>query len=76
MRARVQRLLLRLSRTGLRRGFVDGSQGWMVVGVAATMLRLAGRVLAQKPEVIYRTELQEGDSLEIRTMGPGRKRGA
>jgi hypothetical protein len=48
----------------------------MVVGVAATMLRLAGRVLAQKPEVIYRTELQEGDSLEIRTMGPGRKRGA
>jgi hypothetical protein len=72
----VQRLLVRLSRTGLRRGFVDGSQGWMVVGVAATMLRFAGRILAEKPEVIYRTELKQGETLEIRTMQPGRKRGA
>jgi hypothetical protein len=47
----------------------------MVVGVAATMLRLAGRVLAQKPELIYRTELQPGETLEIRTMGAGRRRG-
>jgi hypothetical protein len=48
----------------------------MVVGVAATMLRYAGRVLAVKPEVIYRAELQPDETLEIQTFRPGRKRGA
>ncbi len=67
-------LLKRLSRTGLRRGFADGSRAWMAVGVAATGLRLASRVLAQKPEVVYRTELHPGEALEIRTSKPGRKR--
>ena len=67
-------LLKRLSQTGLRRGFADGSRAWMTVGVAATALRLASRVLAQKPEVVYRTELQPGEALEIRTFRPGRRR--
>jgi hypothetical protein len=72
----VQRLLQRLSRTGLRRGFVDGSRAWMVVGVTATMLRFAQRVVADKPELVYRTELQPGETLEIQAFKPGRKRGA
>ena len=61
------RLLRTLSRTGLRRGFTEGSRAWMTVGVGATVLRLAARALASKPEVIYRTELHAGEALEIRT---------
>jgi hypothetical protein len=72
----VESLLRRLSRTGLRRGFSEGSRAWMVVGVSATVLRLAGRVLANKPEVIYRTELQPGEGLEVMTFRGGRRRGA
>jgi hypothetical protein len=68
-------LLQRLSRTGLRRGFTDGSRAWMAVGVSATLLRLAGRALANKPEVIFRTELQPGEALEIHTFRKPRRRG-
>ena len=74
--ARVESLLQRLSKTGLHRGFYEGSRGWMVVGVSATMLRLARRVLVQKPEVIFRSELQQGEAIEIITSGPRRGRGA
>ncbi|HZP30287.1 MAG TPA: hypothetical protein VFC99_15135 [Acidimicrobiia bacterium] len=69
-------LLRRMSRTGLRRGLMEGSRAWMVVGVGATVLRLAGRALANRPEVVYRTELHPGEGLEIRTFRPGRARGA
>jgi hypothetical protein len=72
----VEKLLQRLARTGLRRGFSEGSRGWMFVGVSATMLRLARRALVQKPEVIYRSELQEGEAIEILTSRPRRGRGA
>ena len=60
-------LLRQLSRTGLRRGLTGGSRAWMAVGVGATLLRLAGRALSSRPEVIYRTELQPGEGLEILT---------
>jgi hypothetical protein len=72
----VENLLRRLSRTGLRRGFSEGSRGWMFVGVSATMLRLARRALVSKPEVIFRTELEEGEALEILTSRGRRGRGA
>jgi hypothetical protein len=61
------KLLRRLQSTGLRRGFNEGSRVWMVVGVSATLLRLAGRVLENPPELVYRTELEPGETLEINT---------
>ena len=71
----MDRLLRRMSRTGLRRGFTEGSRAWMVVGVSATVLRLASRALANKPEVVFRTELQQGEGLEILARRPKRGRG-
>jgi len=71
----MSRLLRVLSRTGLRRGFAEGSRGWMTIGVGATLLRLAARALANKPEVTYRTELRAGEALEIRTFKPKKQRG-
>jgi hypothetical protein len=69
-------ILRRLSRTGLKRGFTEGSRAWMTVGIGATVLRLAARALANKPEVIYRTELHPGEGLEIRTSKRRNRRGA
>ena len=43
----------------------------MVVGVSATMLRLARRVAGSRsPSVIFRSELQQGEAIEIITSGP------
>jgi len=64
-------LVARLSRTGLRRGLMEGSRGWLYVGVAATVLRVARRALAE-PEAVERFELKPGESIEIRTVRPGR----
>ena len=61
------KLLRRLQSTGLRRGFNEGSRVWMEVGVCATLLRLASRVLENPPELVYRTELEPGETLEINT---------
>jgi hypothetical protein len=64
-------MITRLSRAGLRRGLLDGSRGWLYVGVAATTLRVLRRVLAE-PEVVERFELKPGEAVEIRTVRPGR----
>jgi hypothetical protein len=64
-------VITRLSRAGLRRGLLEGSRGWLYVGVAATTLRVLRRVLAE-PEVVERFELKPGEAVEIRTVRPGR----
>jgi hypothetical protein len=64
-------IVSRLMRTGLRRGLLEGSQGWLYVGVAAVALRVMRRVLVQQPETIYSTELKPGQAIEIRTHRPG-----
>ena len=63
------RLLGRLARTGLRRGFLEGSSTWLVVGVTATALRAAHRLLREK-EVTATLDLKAGDAIEIRTVPP------
>jgi len=60
-------LIVRLSRTGLRRAFLEGSRGWLYIGVAASAVRIARRVLAE-PVVVERFELDPGETVEIRTV--------
>ena len=63
------RLLGRLARTGLRRGVLEGSSTWLVVGVAATALRAAQRILTE-PTVTATFDLKPGDAVEIRAVPP------
>jgi hypothetical protein len=63
-------VLVRIARTGLRRGLRNGSRPWLVAGVTAGALELVRRALAEQPEVVYEAELQPGERLEIRTI-PG-----
>jgi hypothetical protein len=63
-------LLVRLARTGLRRGIRTGSRRWLVTGIAAGLLAIVRRVLTESPKTVYRTELKPGERLEIRTLPP------
>jgi hypothetical protein len=73
----VNRLLAWLQSNGLRRGFKEDSTPWLTVGIFAAVLRMALRALARAnaPELVYRTELQPGERLEIITSGKRAKRG-
>jgi hypothetical protein len=64
-------VISRLSRTGLKRGLMEGSRGWLYVGVAATTFRILRRVLTEAP-VVERIELKPGEGIEIRTVSPKR----
>jgi hypothetical protein len=63
-------ILVRLARTGLRRGIRTGSRRWVVTGITAGLLVIVQRFLAESPKTVYRTELQPGERLEIRTLPP------
>jgi hypothetical protein len=63
------RLIGRLARTGLRRGLLEGSSTWLIVGVAATALRAAQRILTEPP-VTATLDLKPGDAIEIRAVPP------
>jgi hypothetical protein len=63
-------IVSKLARTGLRKGVLGGSRGWLYVGVAATSVRIAGRFLSDKPETIFETELHPGDTIEVRAVPP------
>ena len=54
-------ILIRLARTGLRRGIRYGSRRWLITGITAGLLALVQRIL---------TELKPGERLEIRTIPP------
>jgi hypothetical protein len=60
----------RLARTGLRRGLLEGSRGWLMIGVAATAVGVARRVLVTRPETIYEGEVKPGRGIEIRVLPP------
>lgn len=70
-RGPLDRALRSLSSTGLRRGMA-GSNPWIVVGIAATGLRVLRRLARPQPEVLLRTELRPGDAFEIRALRPRR----
>jgi hypothetical protein len=64
------RLLRTLSRLGVSRGLFGGSRRWLMVGIVATALRYAGRLVARKPEVVFTGELSPGDRIQIRAIPP------
>lgn len=66
------RLVARLARTGLRRGFLEGSGPWLIVGVTATALRVAHRILREPPATTT-FDLQPGDAIEIRELQPSER---
>jgi hypothetical protein len=63
-------VLVRIARTGLRRGLRDGSRPWLVAGITAGALEVVRRALAEKPEIVYQAELEPGERLEVRTIPP------
>jgi hypothetical protein len=64
-------VLVRIARTGLRRGLRDGSRPWLVAGITAGALEVVRRAVAEKPEVVYQAELEPGERLEVRTIPAG-----
>lgn len=71
-------LLAYLRRAGIERGLLEGRRAWMILGLAAWMVRLAQRAVRHEPVVVFREELVPGESLVIRReasapKGRGRK---
>ena len=62
-------MLRRLTRTGLRKGLLEGSRPWLVVGATAGVVRLASRVVRKTPDVVFCQELQPGEALVIKHAG-------
>lgn len=63
-------ILIRLARTGLRRGIRYGSRRWLITGITAGLLALVQRMLTEPPKTVYSAELKPGEQLEIRTLPP------
>jgi hypothetical protein len=63
--------LARLSKAGMRRGVLEGSRGWLYLGLAASALRVARWVITES-EVVETVELKRGETIEIRTVTPKR----
>ena len=63
-------ILIRIARTGLRRGIRYGSRRWLITGITAGLLALVQRVLTEQPKTVYSAELEPGERLEIRTIPP------
>ncbi len=58
----------RLVRTGLRRGLVEGSRGWLYVGMTAAAVGIARRLLTEPPETLFVSEVKPGQRIEIGTV--------
>jgi hypothetical protein len=63
-------ILVRIARTGIRRGIRYGSRRWLITGITAGFLVLVRRMLTEPPKTVYETELEPGERLEIRTIPP------
>jgi len=61
-------VIARVGWTGLRRGVLEGSRGWLYVGLGVTALRVARRLLGEPPETVYEGEIKPGEAIEIRTV--------
>lgn len=57
-------LLRRMTKTGFQRGMA-GSRVWLVVAIVATGLRVLRFLARDSEEVLYRTAIEEGDTLEV-----------
>ena len=61
-------LIGRLLRNGFRRGLLEGSRGWLYVGVAAAAVNVAKRILTEPEETVFAAELKPGQGIEVRTV--------
>jgi hypothetical protein len=61
-------ILVRIARTGLRRGIRYGSRRWLITGISAGLLALVQRMITEPPKTVYSAELKAGERLEIRTI--------
>lgn len=55
----------RLMRAGLRKGLLEGSRPWLVVGIAAGSVRILRRLVSNEEQVVLREELPPGATLVI-----------
>lgn len=67
MRERLDSLLRKLVRQGLRRGLVAGDGKWLVFGAVAWLVRFLMK--KREPEVVTE-ELRVGESLVVTNVGP------
>jgi len=58
-------LVSRGLREGFRRGVIQGSRPWMVVGGIALVLRVVQRLGAKEEAVVYREVLAPGQTVSI-----------
>ena len=65
-------LIARLARTGLRRGLLEGSRGWLTVGAVAGALQVTRWLATRRPETVLVQELKAGHGIEIRVLPPQR----
>jgi hypothetical protein len=66
----VERVLRTLTRQGMRRGVLGGSQGWAIVWLAAFAIRKWG---LRREEVVYSEALEPGGRLTIVHEAPAGK---
>jgi hypothetical protein len=64
-RSRLDRGLQILQRNGVRRGVMGGSRPWFWVAIGTWGLRRLRRTIGSEPEVVYRGELQPGQTFRI-----------
>jgi hypothetical protein len=60
----------RLVRHGLRRGILDGSRPWLVVGLVVWLARLARRLASPEPETVWSGSLRPGETLVVSNSPP------
>jgi hypothetical protein len=65
MAGTIARLTTRARATGMRKGVLGTSHGWLAIWAVLTSARLMRRWLAHKPEVVFRQRLQPGDAIMI-----------
>ena len=58
-------LLRYLQRTGMARGVLGTSRGWLYVFVGSLALRRLRKAIGSEPEVVFRGELKPGHAVTI-----------
>ncbi len=62
-------------RQGFRRGLLGGSRTWAILGGAALIGHLGGRVLGNEPDMIFSEVLAPGQTFTIHHEPRSRRRG-
>ena len=59
-------MLAFLRRRGMLKGVLGGNRYWTLIWVVTALVGLIKRFTGDKPEIVYREELQPGDALVIK----------